>query len=189
MVRGSAGRGVRASGLSFPLSGGGIGLSGGGFEDELRDFLVGRETVQGGLREEELPVDGDLESASAPLHEGHAGAVERALEFSSQTGCLRGVVSLGAVLDLDVHLGLAAGVFGCRSCGPVHGTGHRRRGTRSPFPGLDGCTWGPILPRLGIESEMLGESHDTAEVVREHFKGGRLGVRHPAAAGTRDPGR
>ena len=66
--------------------------------------------------------------------------------------------------------------------GPVHGTGHRRRGTRSPFPGLDGSTGGQILPRAGIESEMLDESHDTAAVVREHFKGGRLSVRHSAAA-------
>lgn len=73
--------------------------------DEPRDLLVLREPVQAGLGEDPPPVEVDLEDAPAGRHERELDPGERRAELGGQTVRLRGVVSLRAVFDADVHGG------------------------------------------------------------------------------------
>ena len=142
-----------------------------GFEDQLRDFLIGREALQRRLGEQQLPVHRDLESSAAALDEGHAGAVEGAGEFSGQTGRLGCVVSLGAILDRNVHVP--------RVAGPVRDAGGLVVGGAlgGPPGAQGGCPAGLTRPWIG--SELRGESHDRAVVDGAHLGAARGTPRVP----------
>jgi len=71
--------------------------------EHLRDLLVGRKSFQAGLREDESSVDGDLENPTFRRHEFDLCPGKCLLKFGGQTGRLRQVISLHAVLDRDLH--------------------------------------------------------------------------------------
>ena len=65
--------------------------------------MVGGETIRLQLREDGLSVDGHLKGAATALHGFDLRVGEGLLDFGGQTGRLREVVSLGAVLDANFH--------------------------------------------------------------------------------------
>ena len=71
--------------------------------EQGRDFLVGGKAIEAQLREDELAVDRDLETAARALHQLHLEAGDHFLQFGGQTGRLGQVVSHAAVLDSGVH--------------------------------------------------------------------------------------
>ena len=70
--------------------------------DLLEDLLVRREAIGRLVAVDDRIVDRDLEDAAGPFLEARGEAVPL-LDGLLQTGGLREVVSLPAVLDLDVH--------------------------------------------------------------------------------------
>jgi len=74
-----------------------------GRQDGGRDLLVGGEPPALQLGIDALPVDADLEGAATRLDQFDGDVPEGLLQFGSQTGCLREVVSLDAVFDADLH--------------------------------------------------------------------------------------
>jgi hypothetical protein len=74
--------------------------------EEVRDLLVGGEALRGELRVHGLAVDVDLERPALGLDELDLGPGEGLLQLGGQTGRLGEVVSLHAVLDADLHVGL-----------------------------------------------------------------------------------
>jgi len=73
--------------------------------EEVRHLPVGGKSFQRGLREHESPVDGDLEHAALAGDEFDLGIRKSGGDFRDQTGRLRQVGSLHAVLDRDLHGG------------------------------------------------------------------------------------
>jgi hypothetical protein len=71
--------------------------------EELGDLLVGREAAELELREDLLAVHRNLEGAPLGFDELEARLGEDLLELSDQTGRLRQVVSLDAILNPDFH--------------------------------------------------------------------------------------
>ena len=121
-------------------------------EDEVRNLLVGRETIESGLREDQVALDGDLESPTAALDELDLRVREDGRDLGGQTGRLRSVVSLHAEFDRDVHVG-------CSWC--ASGTEGRGAGPRSSvtLPAL--ARSGPLWPGL----EQSGPAPTTAELI------------------------
>ena len=78
---------------------------------ELGDLLIHGEAPELGLREEQLAIAADLEHAAGATDELDLEGRVIGPEFGGQTGRLRQVVSLSAVLDSQVHLRSVMGVL------------------------------------------------------------------------------
>lgn len=123
--------------------------------EEIRNLLVGGKAAELELREDKLAVEAHLEGASAGLHELDLGLGNGLLQFSGQTGRLRGVVSLNAIFDADLHEGKrGSGRRKGGSASRKFGTDLRKKGRR-PGQVKDGSS-NPALPEPIPSSEALG---------------------------------
>lgn len=75
----------------------------------LGDLLVGGKALQRLLREQQSAVERDLEDATLGRDQLDLGTREGGLQLGGQTDRLGGVVSLDAVLDLELHGRLGSG--------------------------------------------------------------------------------
>ncbi len=75
----------------------------GSLVEQLRDLPVGGESLQRRLREDQAIVHRDLEDSAPSFDELDVDAGKGGLQFGGQTGRLRQVGSLHAVLDRDLH--------------------------------------------------------------------------------------